>query len=489
MTSTNRVQIAHVRETTFGTTPGSPRMRLGRMTSDSLEWRPEYMDSEELRADRMLNDSIKVMQASAGGVNGELSYPDDDTWWSDIIRSAMFNTWVSHPSWFNDGTADSVITDAGTTTDTYVVASGGTNAKVGHLVRATGFTNAANNKTAFRVASVTSTTIVGSSLSLTAEAAPPANARLKVVGFEGASGDIVAQASGIATSALNFVTLGLQVGMWIKIGGTASVNRFATAANNGWARVTAVLASILTLDNLPSGWATDNGSGKQVQVWICDMIKNGVTRTGLTIEKGYMAQTTPTYLSYYGMVANTLEFNLANRQKINLAANFMGLGGAVGTVALDAGYDAATTRQIMASHNNVGRLAEGGSALTSPNWIREWSININNNLRQLEAVDSQSPVDIQAGECTVTGRFTSYFGSSTVLAKFYSGAATALNARVNKDNQAVLFDVPRAVYRGGGNPGVQGKNQDVVLALDYQASLDTTMNALLLINRAEYYEE
>src|SRR6185437_33196 len=158
MSTANRVQLTFCRETTIGTTPNTPRMRTARFTKEALSFTPNYIDSNELRADRQMIDPIKVMQASAGSIDFELSYPDDNSFISEIIRSALWNSWVNAPVFDNDGTADSVVTDAGTTSNTYVVAAGGAAVKAGHLVRATGFTNSANNKTTpFRVTSSTST--------------------------------------------------------------------------------------------------------------------------------------------------------------------------------------------------------------------------------------------------------------------------------------------------------------------------------------------
>ena len=75
---------------------------------------------------------------------------------------------------------DRVLTDS---SDTYTVNSGGAAFKTGHLAKAEGFTNAANNQI-FRVASSTGTTVVGSSLTLTDETAPPGTAKLQVIGFQ-----------------------------------------------------------------------------------------------------------------------------------------------------------------------------------------------------------------------------------------------------------------------------------------------------------------
>lgn len=488
MTSANRVQVALVRETTPGTTPTTPRMRIMRITGESLSFAPEYVDSDEIRADRMLGDPIKVMQAASGGVNFELSYPEDNTPLSELIRSAMFNPWVNTPTIDNDGTADSAITDAGTTANTYTVASGGAAFVVGMLVRATGFAQSANNQI-FRVASSTGTTVVGTALGLVAETAPAAAAKLKVVGFQGASGDITATATGLGSTALNFTTLGLIVGQWIKIGGTAVGDRFTgTAANNDWARITAITATALTLDHRPTGWATDTAAGKTIKVWFGDTIKNGVTATAMTIEKGFLGQAIPVYITNTGMQVGEFSITATSRQKITGSASFIGMGGGKSTTPLDASPDAETTNAVMAANAHVGRLYENGLRLGSPNWAQELSFTINNNLRTNESIDESSPVAVRDGECTVTGRVNTYFGDDVLLSKFYSGDPTSLVCRTQRNSQAIIWTFPRATYRADGNPQASQKNTDVMLPLGFQSSKDTLTSAHVTLDRVPYYE-
>lgn len=488
MTSSNRTQLALVREVTPGTTPVTPRMRAMRITGESLSFSPEYVDSDEIRADRMLGDPIKNMQASAGGINFEVSYPDDDTPLSECIRSAMFNPWVNRPTFFNDGTADSIVTDAGTVANTYAVSAGGASVVVGMLVRASGFTAPANNQI-FRAASSTGTTIVGTALSLTAEVAPPGTARLKVVGFQGASGDITATASGLGSTLLNFTTLGLGVGDWLKIGGTAIGDQFAVAGLNDWVRVSGtVTATAIPLDNLPTGWAINAGAGKTIKVWYGDQIQNGVTPSSMTIERGFLGQTTPTYIVNNGMQVGTATFNIVSKAKLTGSFAFTGMGGGESTTPLDASVDPATTGLVMAANANVGRLGVNGSQLVGPNWAKEVSFVIENNLRTIESVDSASPVAIREGECKVTGKMSTYFGSDTELAAFYAGTTRPINTRIAKNGQAIIFQVPRATYRGGGNPNATAKNTDVMCDFDFQASYDTTTAAHIMIDRLEYFE-
>jgi hypothetical protein len=458
-----------------------------RITGESLAFAPNYIDSAEIRADRMLGDPVKNMQASSGSVNFELSYPDDNSPLSEIIRSGMLNAWVNAPVFFNDGTADSIITDAGTVANTYSVVSGGASVVLGHLVRATGFAQAANNQI-FRAASSTGTTIVGTALALVAETSPAAAARLKVIGFQGASADITATSTGLASTVLDFTTLGLAVGQWVKVGGTVTAFRFASAANNDWARVTAIAAHALTLDNLPATWAVDAGTGKTLNVYFGDQIKNGITPSSVTIERGFLGQTVPTYIVNTGMEVGTLTQTITSKANIVGVAAFTGMGGGESTTTLSSTPDAVTTGLIMAANANVGRLGVNGSQLVGPNWAQSVSYVIENNLRVIESVDSAAPVAVREGECKVTGKMNTYFGNDTELAAFYAGTTRPINTRVAKNGQAIIYQVPRATYRGGGNPSATAKNTDVMAAFDFQASADTATNAHILMDRVEYFE-
>ena len=110
------------------------------------------------------------------------------------------------------GVANTAVASVTAGTKTYAAAAGLLPFnKAGYLVKASGFANAANNgvKT---VASATATTVVVAE-TIVDEAAPPANARLEVVGFIGASADLsIAVVSGIpslvSAGATDFTTLG-----------------------------------------------------------------------------------------------------------------------------------------------------------------------------------------------------------------------------------------------------------------------------------------
>lgn len=488
MSDSNRVRLTGVAEVTPGTTPGTPRMRTLRMTGESLSYQPTLVTSDEIRADRMNTAPVKVGETNGGAVNFELHYPLQDSLLSSVFESSFMAAWSNMNSRDNDGTADSVITNVAATGGVVTVTTG-TAFVAGQLVRLSGFTNSGNNGL-FKLTTGSATVpAVGNSL-LTDEAAPPAAARMKVVGFQGASGDITATATGLGSTSLDFTTLGLVVGGWVKIGATGSGFRFATSALNDWARITTIAATALTLDNLPSGWTTDSGTGKTIRVFTGDTLKNGTTKKGLSLERGFMDQSAPTYLLQKGMVGNTLTLNFTAKQKITGSVEFLGMSGAQSTSSQDASPDDApsdVTYPIMAASANVGRVGEAGSTLTSPNFVQSLTVKITNNLAAIESVDSAAPVDIGEGSCDVEAVCTTYFGDNALLTKLFAGTATSLNARVTKGSQAVIVGLPNLTATQG-NPNAGGKNQRVTLPLTLMAAYDSTTGAQVVLSRFEYFE-
>lgn len=487
MTSANRTRITMVRENTPGVTPNTPRMRTMRITGESLRYTPQYVDPDEIRDDRMMGDPIKVMIESGGGLNFEVSFPEDKSPLSEIYAAAAWNDWANTPTRDNDGAAAGVIKDVANSGGVVTVEDGAAFV-AGHLVRFTGFGVSANNGV-FLCTTGSATVPAFAGQGLQDEAVPAADARMKVVGIQADEGDIAAVADGLTSNTLDFTDFPqLTVGRWIKIGGTGANRRFATAANNGWARIAGVAAKKLTLDNLPAGWTADAGEYAALRIFFGDQLKNGVTPIPLTIEKGFMGQAVPTYIVNRGMHGAQLDHSITSRQKITGSISFMGLAGSVSNTSLDDTPVPATTNQVMAANANVGRIAENGSRLVDGNWAQSLTFTINNNTRSIEAADSDAPVGVDIGECTVTGQITTYFGSKDLLQKLFDGTPTSINSRVAKNNQAIIYQFPRVTYRDGA-PNATAKNTDVMLPLNWQASKDEATSAHFLFDRLEYFEE
>ncbi len=488
MTDTNRIRLTGVRETTLGTTPTTPRMRALRVMNDGLNFAAQFENSTERRDDRMTADPVKVGEEAGGPINVEFHFPRSDSLLRGLWESLFFANAVNTPERDNDGTADSVITAVTASTGTVTVTTGAAFV-IGHLVRHTGFGVAANNGL-FRVTTGGATSYIAVSQGLLDETAPAANARAKVVGFQGASADITATATGLASTALNFTTLGLVVGQWIKIGGTGAAFQFNTALLNTWVRITAITATALTLDNRPAGWTTDAGTGKTIRVFFGDRLVNGLTTIGHSFEKGSMGQTTPTYIVQRGMVVDTAEFNFVRKQKITGTFNLIGMNGAQSQTSLDASPDAAPSVAafpIMAGSAHLGRVNEGGAQLTAPNWVSSLRLSIGNALRRTEAVDAMAAVDIGEGAFSASVVAETYFGDNALLAKAIAGTPTSINWRAQAGSQGVVWDLPRATIMP--TPAIGGAvNTDAMLPCTFMASRDDLTGAHFAMDMLEYVE-
>lgn len=481
MTDSNRTQVTYIAEVTLGTTPGSPAMTALRLRSEDLNYAIDTIRSDEIRATREVTDAVNVGARNSGGFNFELSYGAFD----DFIAGAMFNTWTETAEITNSA-SDTEITQVTDSSDTFTVASGGGSFKAGHLIRTSGFTNAANNGL-FRVASSTGTTVVaGGTPTLTDEAAPPLGARIKVVGFRGASGDITATSTGLGSTALDFTTLGLQVGQWIKIGGSTAGEQFATAALNDWARVTAIAATALTLDNRPTGWTTDSGTSKTITVYVGDVIKVGTTKKSFTIEKAYLGQDTPKYIVFKGMVPGTLELNFQVGQILNGRVSFLGTDADVNSASLDASPTAAPTNSVMNAINDIARISENGSAVTGPNYIQSMTLTINNALREQVGIGTFGLVGIGAGDAEIQGNMTTYFGSYDLYERFINNTASSLFSVVRKSGKGYVFSAPN-VKLMNGTVQSGGRNQDVLVNCGYMALYDSTTATSFQIDRFEEF--
>ncbi len=481
--STNRTKLSKVRESTYGVTPTSPGFTTVRNTSSSLNANPQTIVSNEIRSDRQVADLILVGFQSGGDVNGELSFKNFDDDWEEALQS----TWSLNP-YIEVTVADTEISDVSATTLT--VASGlGTPFKAGMLVLTEGFNTSANNKVS-RVESSSSTTVVFPALNFTAEAAVPVGAKARVVGFRGASADLVATVTGgnaITSTALDFTTLGISVGEWVRIGDGTAGNSFATAALNGWARVSAITATRLSFDIVPSGWTADAGTGKTISVFTGDFLTNGSTMRSNTFERQYLDHSPATYEYFKGQVLNVMTVQLATQSVVAVVKSYIGAAAAVASSRVSGATDtAAATYDVMNTSSDVAELDMDGVAITGPNFVMSATININNNLRQQNAIGSLGAVGIGKGEFNVTlSQFQTYFGSRDVYDKIIANTAFGFQTRLESPSsgkESYMLDLPRCKLQTGA-PQVSGKNADVMLDGTAQAIMHQTLGYTMSVGR------
>jgi hypothetical protein len=470
MTDSNRVRLGFVLEgvdgANFGVTPANPAFQTLRVTAIDLAGKPNTKISEEIRDDRQISDQILVGQSTDGGFEAELSFGAFD----GLLEAVMFGSWAEKSARINLS-AGGALTSVTAATGTVALVSGAAVA-AGHLVRLSGFGQSANNGLFRAGAGSSATALVSTGAGLVNEAAPPVGAALKVVGFQGAAGDLKAAVgpNRLTSAVLDFTTLGLSVGEWVKIGGGAAVNRISVAGCNGWARIGAIAANALTLDIAPAGFAVANETTSIVQVWIGDLLRNGVTRRSFTAEESFLGQATPTHLYHRGLTPASVKIDVAANDVVKTEFRFIGRSSTDQDQRLTGASSlAATTAEVLNSASNVGRLAEGGAPVSGPNFVTGFSLSIDNNLRPLAAVGSLGAVRAGVGRSAVTGRLSTYFGSRALLAKLLSNQASSYDLILTDSlGRSLLIDLPMLKFSSGA-PQVSAADRDVMLDLDFQA--------------------
>lgn len=480
MSSTQRSSLAYVAEVTPGTTPSSPAFKALRELSNTLGFAPTRVTSNEIRADRQITDQILTDLNASGNVGIELSFAAYD----DFIEAALQGTWSSKPS-ITVVTADTEISDLTTTTAT--VSAGGSAFKAGHLTLLSGFPTSGNNKLAV-VASSTATSVVYAASTFTAETAPiPVGAAIRAVGFQGASGDITATSTGLGSTTLDFTTLGLNVGEWVKIGGDAAGMQFATAADNSWARISAVAAHAITFDVLPASWASDTGTGKTIQVFTGDFVKNGTTQRSFSFERQQQDNSPVSYELFKGMQIDALSLSFKSASIITGSFDTQGLTAANSTTRTSGATDvAAPAYPVLNAASNVGRLMEGGSVVAG-SLIEQVDIDLKNNLARETAVGVLGAVNIRDGEIAISGTFSAYFNDLTYINKVLNDTPTSImlrSGRSDGNRESLLFDIPQVKL--SGTAPVTAKNASRMFTGTYDAYRHPTQGYTIGVGRFWY---
>ena len=123
--------------------------------------------------------------------------------------------------------------------------------------------------------------------------------------------------------------------------------------------------------------------------------------------------------------------------------------------------------------SNVATIAIGGEPM-GDNFVMEASIEIENNLRERNALGTLGAISIGAGEFSVTGSLNTYFNNSDLIAKVIDNSETSLTLAFNSGDESIMFFLPRVKF-SEGTPDVSGKNEDVMASISFQALRDNTL--------------
>lgn len=348
------------------------------------------------------------------------------------------------------------------------------------IVFAKGFAIAGNNGRKVLTASAsTSLTAAG----LTAEASPPAGAKVKAVGFQFAAADLVlATPTGVVTlasTAKDFRQLSLIPGQWVFVKYNVANTGYARIALNG------VQQNLLTFDKTTWTPAADPGTGITAEIYFGDVLKNEddpdlIVRFSSVMERTLGKDADGTQSEYLiGSVANEMTWNSPLAELVNIDMGYIaqktglrtGLEGplvrrASNTIIRALGEEAFNTT------SNVYRIRmamiDPATLNPSPFFARvtEWSATVNNNVSSTKGQGVLGGFDTTAGNFEVDAEVTAYFSTVQAIHAVKCNWDVTFDAIYAKQNAGIFFDLP-LVSLGGGRLDIE---QDAAIMLPLESA-------------------
>ena len=355
----------------------------------------------------------------------------------------------------------------------------------GALLWATGFGNAANNGLHKVSAAIAGDTTVTTTSALMDEGAPPAGARVVLVGHEFAAGDVALTASPgqftlTSTAVADLAALtALRVGAWVFVGDGAG-NSFA---QKGYARVRDIDGAAVTFDKATVQFAANAGAGIALRLFYGRFIRNEddpdlikaftvqIERTLGRDDDGVQSQ----YLE--GAYANAFKLNIPTADKLTADISYVAMddaqrtgaqglkGGtrvkAAGEGAVNTSSDVYRIRMHVVDETSLNPTALFG-------YITEGNITIANNVSPAKAVGVFGAFAMTVGTFEVGGSVTAYFSTVEAVRAIRNSADVSIDFIVAKDNGGFIFDIPLLAL-GGGRLNI-AKDQPVTLPLEMAAA-------------------
>ena len=386
--------------------------------------------------------------------------------------------------------------------------------ETGDLVFVTGFSNPINNGL-FSLGTVTATTLAllladgsGSGATVADEAAT-SNAGVVQVGVEATGGDIAVDAPGggvrpaLTSSTLDFTTMGLNVGEFIFIGGDNADNRFATAANNGFARVRSIAANRLEFDKTADTMVSEAAGALNVHLYTGRVLKNeslpaNQVRRTYQIERTLGEDSVGTQSEYLiGAVSNEANFNINSADKLTVDMAYIAIDHETrtGTEGVKAGtrpalpeLDAFNTSSDFSRIKlaPVDELDANPGALVD--FATEMTLNINNNASFNKAIGTLGAIDVTVGNFVVSGDITAYFTTVESIRAVRNNADITLDMALVKENKGIVIDVP-LISLGDGRANVE-QDSPITIPLSTNAAtgakIDTALDHTLMMVFYDY---
>lgn len=345
------------------------------------------------------------------------------------------------------------------------------------LVYAKGYTNSANNGLKPITADVGATDVLVTVAGLTAET-PPTNASLQVAGLR--TDDVTLAVAGGGTATLtsaadvNWTVLGLKPGMFVHIGsdaGTGAVqNAYQnTAANDtfGYARITAITTTVLSLDKLDENLTT---AGSPYGPVAMDLMFGRFSRNvqvtadaddNRFLERSYQFEVvfpdlggagTDEYEYAIGNVPNEMSLDIPLADKAGVTWGFVGtsVDNITGTRKTNAAtaVDPLRTTALNTS-SNIASISTDVISLVSNVCFKGMTLAIKNNVSPEECLGTLGASFVNSGLFEVSLEGQMLFTDKAIVNAVKNNTTVTFATILANEDGAIGIDIPTMTFGDG----------------------------------------
>lgn len=477
----NLTGLSYAEETTLGVLPGTP-IWYGLEPNSYSDFGGQIatVARNPINASRQRKKGTVTDLDASGGFNSDLTMNN----LTRLLQGFFFASLREKPSSIPVNGTAVPCTSVTASTDKFNFGADPGVFLAGHLIKSSGFGVAANNLMTIVVSTDADDITVGNLLA--DEAAPPATAKVEVVGFQFGSGTSSISMNGALVrfndSGTNFTTLGLLPGEWVFVGGDSAPTKFGTNLP-GFARISAIAAGYLEFDKVSWAASAETGTGKTIQVFFGNLLRNepsaaNIVRRTYNIERtlgndgvGVMSE----YL--VGAVANEMTVNIPQADKVNVDLSFVAIDNVqrTGTLGVKGGTrPALVAEDAINTSSDFARiklaLASTTDAAVLPlfAFATELTLTVNNNVSPNKAIGTLGAFDTSTGTFEVGGSLTAYFADVTAVQAVRNNSDVTLDIVIAKGNRGIVFDIP-LLSLGDGRLSVE-QDQPITLPLEQNAA-------------------
>jgi len=521
----NDTGLAALKEASPGVLPGTEQWF--RIDVDTY---PQFGATVETAARDIISTSRQSERGSAigitasGGVSQDLTQVALTEFWESVFAS----TKDSQPQHGGVFETSPTVTATGYDIGTPAAAAG---YLANHLVYAEDYGITAN----VGLKLVTGTTLDEVEVSgLSVEGSPPSDAKLMVVGLQGASGDIeidvASSRPAITSTVLDFTTFDINAGDMLYIGdrlstGADNAFSFNTDENIGLVRVFSVAANRIDLDRAPTRDAdgrfvdmvADTGTGKTIRLYFGDRTYNKRSDTTGFIKQSWRLERRlgiPNPIGSPGVVqAEYLIGAVLNETVINIARGliktemrFVALdkedrsGEAGAATELYTEGDTILSLPATEAYNSTSDVLANDfilvPAAASPDaspeklfgFITDATFNMTNNASVRPAVGVFGGFLITLGKWGLGATYTAYFSSVSAPQAIRANSQVAITFGVakvaNGRRQGTVLDSPNGT--GGGGELRVTPNNPIQMPITYGGARDTGLDYTMKVTEFNY---